>query len=176
MSDPFVGEIRMLGFSRVPQGWLACDGSLVSISDYQVLYVLLGTTYGGDGVNTFGVPDMRGRLPIGQGQGPGLGSYVVGQKSGTETVTLSTPQLPMHNHIAVATTDTGTSATPGASAVLGGIAPDTMYTPDITGLTGYTMATSAVGNQGGSQPHNNLMPTLSVPFYIAYLGIYPTPP
>jgi microcystin-dependent protein len=166
----------MLGFSRVPDGWLACDGSLVAISQYEVLYALLGTTYGGDGVNTFGLPDMRGRLPVGQGQGPGLGSYVWGQKSGTETVTLTTTQLPTHNHICVATTDTGTSATPGPGAVLGGIAPDTMYTPDITGLTGYSLATSAVGNQGGSQPHNNLMPTLSVPFYIAYSGIYPTPP
>ncbi len=176
MSECYIGEIRMFGFTRVPQGWLACDGSLVSIGNYETLYALLGTTYGGDGVNTFGVPDMRGRLPVGLGQGPGLGNYVPGQKSGTETVTLSTPQLPMHNHTCIATTDAGTSATPSSSAVLGGIAPDTMYTPDITGLTGYALATAAVGNQGGSQPHNNLMPTLSVPFYIAYLGIYPTPP
>ncbi|WP_036139872.1 phage tail protein [Luteibacter sp. 9135] len=176
MSECYIGEIRMLGFSRVPQGWLACDGSLVPISEYETLYALLGTLYGGDGVNTFGVPDMRGRLAVGLGQGPGLSNYRAGQQSGTETVTLSTPQLPMHNHTCIATTDTGTSATPGASAVLGGIAPDTMYTPDISGLTAYTMAVAAVGNQGGSQPHNNLMPTLSVPFYIAYLGVYPTPP
>lgn len=176
MSECYVGEIRMFGFSRVPDGWLACDGSLVAINQYETLYVLLGTTYGGDGVNTFGLPDMRGRLPVGQGQGPGLGSYVWGQKAGTETVTLSTPQLPMHNHTCIATTDTGTSATPGSSAVLGGIAPDTMYTPSIAGLTGYPLATAAVSNQGGSQPHDNLMPTLSVPFYIAYIGVYPTPP
>lgn len=175
MSECYIGEIRMLGFSRVPQGWLSCDGSLVSISEYEILYTLLGTQFGGDGVNTFGLPDMRGRLPVAQGQGPGLSNYTMAQKSGTETVTLSLTQLPAHNHTCIATTATGTSATPGSNALFGGIAPDTMYTPDASGLTAFTLAPSAVSNAGGSQAHNNLMPTLSVPFFIAYLGVYPTP-
>jgi microcystin-dependent protein len=174
MSDPYVGEIRMFGFSRVPAGWQACDGSLLPISQYEVLYMLLSTTYGGDGVNTFGVPDLRGRVPVEQGQGAGLTARVLGQVTGTETVTLSSGQLPAHTHFCTATTDAGTTATPGSSVTFGAIVADTMYTSDITGLTAYTLANASIGAQGGSQPHNNLMPTLSVPFCIATVGIFPS--
>lgn len=176
MSDPYVGEIRMFGFPRVPVGWQACDGSLLSIAEYEVLYALIGTSFGGDGVTTFGVPDMRGRVPVEQGQGIGLTARVIGQNVGTETVTLLSVQLPVHNHACAATTVAGSTVTPGPGVVFGAIASDTMYTPNITGLTAYQLAPSAIGPQGGSQPHNNLMPTLSVPFCIATVGIYPTPP
>lgn len=175
MSDPYVGEIRMFGFPRVPVGWQACDGSLLSIAEYEVLYALIGTVFGGDGVNTFGVPDMRGRVPVEQGQGAGLTARVMGQYVGTETVTLLSGQLPTHNHACAATNTAGSTVTPGNSVTFGAIASDTMYTSDLTGLTAYPLAPLAIGPQGGSQPHNNLMPTLSVPFCIATLGIYPTP-
>ena len=174
MSDPYIGEIRMFGFPRVPVGWQACDGSLLSIADYDALFTLLGTTYGGDGVTTFGVPDMRGRVPVEQGQGPGLSARVIGQRVGTETVTLSSGQLPLHSHLCTATTDAGTTATPGTMVVFGAIASDTMYTSDVTGLTAYQLASAAIGFQGGSQPHDNLMPTLSLPFCIATNGIFPS--
>lgn len=174
MSECYVGEIRMFGFSRVPQGWQACDGSLLPIADYEVLFTLIGTTYGGNGVTTFAVPDLRGRIPVEQGQGPGLSTYVLGQQTGTETVTLLLNQLPVHNHLCVATTDTGSTAAPGPTVVFGGIAPDTMYTSSITGLTAYPLGATAIGAQGGSGAHNNLMPTLSVAFCIAWAGIFPS--
>ncbi|RBC45205.1 phage tail protein, partial [Xanthomonas oryzae pv. oryzae] len=104
MGTPFIGEIRMFGFGRTPQGWQACDGSLLQISEYEPLYVLLGTAYGGNGTSTFAVPDLRGRLPIHQGQGPGLSNYPLAQRAGTETVTLTELQMPAHTHTAQATT------------------------------------------------------------------------
>ena len=174
MSYPFVGEIRMFGFSRVPQGWQACDGSLLSIAEYSALFNLLGTDFGGDGVTTFGVPDMRGRVPIEQGQGAGLSPRLLGQLGGTEAVTLIANQLPVHSHLCTATTDAGTTVTPSAAVGFGGIASDTMYTSDTSGLTAYQLVATTIGAQGGSQPHNNLMPTLSVPFCIATAGIYPS--
>lgn len=175
MSECYVGEIRMFGFSRVPTGWQACDGSLLPIAEYETLYNLIGTTYGGNGSTNFAVPDMRGRIPVEQGQGPGLTLRVLGQQLGSETVTLLPNQLPIHNHLAMATTDAGTTAAPGPTVVFGGVAPDTMYTSSIAGLTAYPLGTSAIGAQGGTQPHNNLMPTLSVAFCIATAGIYPSP-
>src|ERR1700754_4966181 len=98
MSDPFVGEIRMFGFSRTPIGWFACDGSLRSIAQYEVLYTLLGTTYGGDGVNTFALPNLSGRAPVHQGTGPNLTTRIMGQIGGSETVSLTLNQLPAHTH------------------------------------------------------------------------------
>jgi microcystin-dependent protein len=173
MSEPFVGEIRMFGFGRVPTGWQACDGSLLPISEYDVLFALIGTTYCGDGVNTFAVPDLRGRLPIHQGQGPGLSNYVIGQVSGTESVTLIPTQMPAHTHSVQATSASATTATPGSSVMPGAISGDTMYATDITGLAGLTTAPQSVTAAGGSQPHENCMPTLTVQYCIAWAGIYP---
>ncbi|GLQ45167.1 microcystin dependent protein [Dyella lipolytica] len=175
MSTPYVGEIRLFGFSRVPTGWLACDGSLQPISAYQTLYTLLGTTYGGDGVNTFAMPDMRGQIPLHQGTGLGLTPRVIGEVGGTESVTLTTQQMPLHTHTLNATTNNVSTGTPGNTVMPGALTnTDTMYATDLTGATNFTMAAAAVSTQGGSLPHENTMPTLTVSYCIAFAGIFPS--
>lgn len=173
MSTPFTGEIRMFGFGRTPLGWQACDGSLLAISEYEVLFTLLGTTYGGDGQTTFAVPDLRGRLPLHQGQGPGLTNHVLGEIAGTETVTLMPQQMPAHTHTLMATTSAATAVTPGPSLLPGTVSGDTFYVNTITGNTAAPMSPQMLGVSGGSQPHENLMPTLTVQYCIATDGIYP---
>jgi microcystin-dependent protein len=175
MTTPFVGEIRLFGFPRVPTGWFACDGSLLPISEYQALYAVVGTTYGGDGVTTFAVPDLRGRLPVHQGTGPGLPNMVVGQRAGSESVTLSTTQLPSHTHPMQATTADANAYVPGASVQLGALAGDVMYATSIDGLSPLALSPAAVSPAGGSQPHDNLMPTLTVSYCISAFGVYPSP-
>ncbi|KMM74282.1 tail collar protein [Xanthomonas sp. NCPPB 1128] len=172
MGTPFIGEIRMFGFGRTPQGWQACDGSLLQISEYEPLYLLLGTTYGGNGTSTFGVPDLRGRLPIHQGQGPGLNNYVLGQRAGTETVTLVDLQMPAHTHTAQATTAAATAPAP-AGLVPAAVNGAAFYASDVTGATMVTMSGQSTSYAGGSQPHNNVMPTLTVQYCIATTGIFP---
>lgn len=174
MTAPFVGEIRLFGFSRVPTDWFACDGRLLPISDYQVLYTLIGTTYGGDGVQTFAVPDLRGRLPVHQGTGLGLPTVVIGQMGGTESVTLTTPQIPSHTHSFQATTNTANTFVPASSVQLGALTSDQMYANDVTGLSPYTQNPAAVSLVGGNLPHDNLMPTLTVSYCISAFGIYPS--
>jgi microcystin-dependent protein len=174
---PYLGEIRMFGFSRVPTNWAPCDGRLLSISQYDALYVVLGTTYGGDGVNTFALPDMRGRVPIHQGQGIGLSSYVIGARAGSETVTLLTPQLPAHTHPVYATTNNVSTATPGNQVMPGALTnSDTMYATSLSGATPLTLQANTVGNAplSGNLPHENTMPTLTVSYFIALAGIFPT--
>jgi len=173
MSTPFVGEIRMFGFNLVPTGWQACDGSLLQISQYDVLFALIGTTYGGDGQNTFAVPELRGRLPVHQGQGAGLSNYIIGQAAGTETVTVLATQMPAHTHTAVATNAAATTGTPGVSVIPGAVADQTMYVTDISGGTPFTLSPQSTSLAGGSQPHENCMPTLTVQYCIAYQGIFP---
>jgi microcystin-dependent protein len=177
MTTPYMGEIRMFGFNRVPVNWALCDGRLLSISQYDALYALLGTTYGGDGVNTFALPDMRGRLPIHQGTGLGLSPYIIGQRAGTETVTLTTPQLPVHTHPVYATTNNVSTATPGNQVMPGALTnTDTMYATSLTGATQMTLQPNTVTNAppSGNQPHENTMPTLTVSYCIALFGLYPT--
>lgn len=174
MSTPYAGEIRMFGFSRVPDGWFTCDGSLKPIADYEVLYTLLGTTYGGDGVSTFAVPDLRGRVPIHQGRGPGLSTYVIGQKAGSEGITLNQPQLPNHTPPLMATTALATTGTVGNTVLPAALSGDTMYVTDITGATGAALADNMIVSTGGNQPHDNQMPTLTVQFCIAFAGIFPS--
>lgn len=176
MSQPYIGEIRMFAFGSrgAPQNWQACDGSLLAISEYDALFALIGTTYGGDGQVTFAVPDLRGRLPIHQGQGPGLSNYVIGQRSGTETVTLTQLQMPAHTHTAIATTATANTGTVGSTVIPGTVNADTMYISDITGLNPFTLAAQSVTASGGNQPHENCMPTLTVQFCIATFGIFPS--
>lgn len=172
MGTPFIGEIRMFGFGRTPQGWQACDGSLLQISEYEPLYLLLGTTYGGNGTNTFGVPDLRGRLPIHQGQGPGLNNYVLGQRAGSQTVTLVDLQMPSHTHTAQATTAAATAPAP-AGLVPGAVNGALFYVSDNTGATALAMSGQSTSYAGGSQPHDNVMPTLTVQYCIATTGIFP---
>ncbi len=174
MSTPFIGEIRMFGFGFTPVGWQACDGSLLSISEYSTLFALVGTTYGGDGQTTFGVPDLRGRLPIHQGQGPGLSNYIIGQVAGTETVTVLPTQMPAHTHTALATTGAATSLTPGTALLPGAVSGDTFYATDLTGATPIVMSAQSTTQAGGSQPHDNTMPTLTVQYCIAVDGAFPT--
>ncbi len=175
MTTPYVGEIRMFGFGNrgAPQGWQACDGTLLPISQYDVLFALIGTTYGGDGQNTFGVPDLRGRLPVHQGQGPGLTNQIIGAVSGTETVTVISPQMPAHTHLLTATTSAATAATPANNLMPATVSGDTFYVNTLTGNTAAPMSAQMISSSGGSQPHDNTMPTLTVQFCISYQGIFP---
>ena len=174
MSTPYVGEIRMFGFPRVPNGWFVCDGSTRSIAEYQVLYTLLGTTYGGDGITTFALPDLRGRVPVHQGQGLGLSAYALGQKAGTESVTLAVAQLPVENLPLMATTALATTGAVGNTVVPAAVTGDTPFVTDITGATGGELSANAVVSRGGNQPHENQMPTLTVQFCIAWAGVFPS--
>jgi microcystin-dependent protein len=175
MSTPFVGEIRLFGFLRVPVGWLACDGRQLSIAQYETLYALIGTIYGGNGQTTFALPDMRGRVPLHQGTGLGLSPYVMGQIAGTESVTLLTQQMPQHTHIAHATTTAANAGTPASTLVPGTLSgTDTMYSSNLTGATAFNLENSVVSFTGGNLPHDNTMPTLTVSYCIAFEGIFPS--
>lgn len=166
MSQPYVGEIRMFAGSFAPAGWAFCDGSLLPISDNEVLFQLIGTTYGGDGESTFALPDLRGRLPMHQGNG-----VILSETGGTETVTLTVQQIPNHNHPAGCKSTDGNSATPiGAvpavnttALAFGGIPPQ------------QSMNATIIGATGGSQPHNNMQPYLCVSFIISLFGVFPSP-
>ena len=170
MSNPFLGEIRMAGFNFAPRGWAFCAGQLLPISQNDALYALVGTTYGGDGVNTFGMPDLRGRLPINQGQGPGLSNYVIGQMSGTESVTLTAGQIPIHSHVINAASGGARSANPAGNLLGSGEAD--IYTHD--NANGVLMSPSTIAPSGGSQPHENMQPYLCVNFIIALEGVFPS--
>jgi microcystin-dependent protein len=173
MSEPFVGQIIPVGFSFAPVGWLLCDGSLLSIDEYQVLYTLIGTTYGGDGASTFGLPNLCGRVAMTAGQGGGLQPYVQGQAGGSEAVTLNTTQLGNHVHLMVASSQDGTTNVPSTSAVLSNV-PKTSteaYGPSVTGVA---MAASAISAAGGSAAHENRQPFLTVNYIIAYAGVFPS--
>lgn len=175
MSDCYVGEIRQFAFPRIPTGWFACDGSLKSIAEYEVLFMLLGTTYGGDGQNTFGVPDLRGQLPLHQGQGGGLTMRVIGAAGGNEQVTLTTAEIPQHTHTYYAINTTANAATPGPTLGLGAATDgDNMYATSATGAVPAGLSGAACGNAGNNQPHENCMPTLSVSFCIAWAGVFPS--
>ncbi len=180
MTTPYVGEIRMFGFNRIPTGWFSCDGSLKPIAQYEVLYALLGTTYGGDGQTTFGVPDLRGQLPMHQGNGQGLTPRVLGQGFGSETVTLNSNQMPQHNHAMVASQAQATATTPAATLLFGNVAGNTpadvwYFDPTQTPPTNVaSLAATAIGQMGNSQPHDNCMPTETVSLCIAWAGVYPS--
>jgi microcystin-dependent protein len=174
MSTPYIGEIRMFGFPRVPTGWQACDGSLLSIAQYDVLYTLLGTTYGGNGTTNFGVPDLRGQVPIHQGTGQGLTPRVLGQRAGTEQVTLLLNQIASHTHIVTAGSSSNT-ATPSSAVILAaGASGDEIYFTPPTGGTPQIMSVNSGQQVGNNFPHDNCAPTLTVSFCIAWAGIYPS--
>lgn len=170
MSEPFVGEIRMFAGNFAPRGWAFCDGQLLAVSQNDALFSLLGTIYGGDGRTTFGLPDIRGRLPIHAGLGPGLSERRLGAKSGAEQVTLTVNQLPSHTHSLSANTALGNQAQP-AGMLVAGRTGDATYTetdPDVN------FNSAAITGRGGGQSHTNLMPYLCVHFIIALFGIYPS--
>jgi microcystin-dependent protein len=172
MSAPFVGEIRAFGGNFAPQGWFMCDGSLLPIDQYQVLFALIGTTYGGNGQTNFALPDLRGRSAIHQGQGGGLSNYVIGQQLGAETVTLLTAQMGAHNHTFGATNTAGTAANPGAAAILAAT-PSGLPIYDGQG-SAVSLAPNATTTAGASQPHDNRQPYLAITYIIAWEGIFPS--
>lgn len=175
MPNTYVGEICLFGFNFAPVGWVKCDGSLLAISEYDVLFNLIGTTYGGDGQNTFGVPDLRGRVPISQGNGPGLTTRVLGQTLGAGQHTLSSAEMPSHGHGLVSTTNVGTTATPANNVHLAtSNNSGKLYAP-LANVTGYIGLAASVTQAGGSQPHDNMMPTLVGNFCIATEGVFPVP-
>ena len=164
MSQPFIGEIRMFGGNFAPAGWAFCEGQLIPISENDALFTLIGTTYGGDGQETFALPDLRGRLPIHQGNG-----FVLGQNGGVETVTLSIQQIPSHNHAMVASKDQADQITGGNGIVATPPSLSMYFTaPPDTALNPNTMLPV-----GGSQPHDNFQPYLCIDFIISLFGIFP---
>jgi microcystin-dependent protein len=170
MSEPFVGEIRMFAGNFAPRGWAFCEGQLLAVSQNDALFSLLGTIYGGDGRTTFALPDMRGRIPLHQGTGPGLSARQLGSKSGAERVTLTTNQLASHSHDWNANTAAATDTAPQGKVLAEGV-PVRLFKQEAQDVD---MASSTIANTGGSQPHTNLMPTLCVHFIIALVGIYPS--
>jgi microcystin-dependent protein len=173
MSDPFLGEIRMFGGTFAPQGWAACDGSLLSISQNDALYAIYGTTYGGDGVSTFGLPNLLGRVPIHDGQGAGLAPYVLGDLSGTENVSLQAPHHPAHTHAFSVSLDTAKQ-----TAVQGNLlAVPTDISIYYEGAAARAFGADAIGlAPAGNQPHENRMPSLAITYIVALAGIFPSRP
>lgn len=167
MSEMFIGEIRLFAFNFAPKFWATCDGQQLPIAQNQALFSLLGTTYGGNGVTTFALPDLRGRVAVGYGSLQGGGSYVQGQAGGAETVTLLGSQLPMHTHPVAASTGAATTNVPTSAFPA---APPTGIYASATGLTSTAMTTGA----GGGQAHSNLQPGLVVNACIAISGIFPS--
>ena len=171
MSQPFIGEIRMFGGSFAPRSWAFCNGQLLAIAQNDALFSLLGTTYGGDGQNTFALPDLRGRIPVHRGQGSGLSPYDLGQVGGVESVTLLTQQLPAHSHAFVASTAAASpTSEPGGSVTAAASAP--LYVEPSGALAG--MSSQAITPVGGTQPHGNVAPFQCVSFIICLEGIYPS--
>ena len=164
MAQPYVGEIRMFGGNFAPAGWMFCEGQLLAISEYDTLFQLIGTTYGGDGQTTFALPDLRGRLPLHQGNG-----FTLAQTGGVEEVMLSTTQMPNHEHTLVASSDIGTLLTPNQN-VLAQMAAK----PYRAGSVTTSLAASSLTYIGGSQPHDNRQPYLCVSFIISLFGIFPS--
>lgn len=170
MSEPFVGEIRMFAGNFAPRGWAFCDGQLLAVSQNDALFSLFGTIYGGDGRTTFGLPDLRGRIPVHAGDGPGLSPRRLGAKGGAESVTLTVNQLPSHGHPLRGSSNTGNALNPGDALLA--TAQSQVYFNREEALT--NLNAGSVSNAGGSQAHSNLMPFLCVHFIIALVGIYPS--
>lgn len=166
MAQPYVGEIRMFAGNFAPAGWMFCEGQLLPISEYETLFNLIGTTYGGDGQSTFALPDLRGRLPLHQGNG-----FILAETGGVETVTLTTSQIPAHSHPWLASSTAASSLAPTNQLLAETQAQTYFSSPD----NPTNLSPSCVGSTGGSQPHNNFQPYLCVDFIISLFGLYPSP-
>lgn len=166
----FLGSISLVGYNFAQVGTAFCDGQLLSIAENTALFSLLGTTYGGDGITTFALPDLRGRVAIGMGQGPGLSPYNEGDRGGVENVTLTIGQLPQHNHLAYGGTTVGNTVSPLNNHWATG--PRVLLYSAATSLV--PMSSGAVGSTGGSQPHDNLKPYLALNYVIWLEGIFPS--
>lgn len=171
MSEPFIGEIKIFPYNFAPKGWAYCDGQLLPISQNQMLFSIIGTTYGGNGTTNFALPNLRGRVPISFGNGPGLSSRPIGESSGSNSVTLSAAQIPSHTHTLSGENVDGTQKT-----------VNNAYPAQAGSQFSYQNATSplapmngaAVANSGGSQPHNNMQPYLGINYCIALAGLFPS--
>jgi microcystin-dependent protein len=172
MADPFVAEIRIFPFNFAPKGWAFCDGQLLPISQNTALFSLLGTTYGGDGKSTFGLPNMQGNAPMHPGQGPGLSLHDLGEVGGSDTVTLLQSEMPYHPHTLTASLSDGLFTQPPNQLFAQGVGVN------IWGATGpnTTLAWAAVTQAGGDQPHNNMQPYLTLNYCIALQGVFPPRP
>ncbi len=165
MSQPYVGEIRMFGGNFAPAGWMFCEGQLLAIAENETLFQLIGTSYGGDGQTSFALPDLRGRIPLHQGN-----SFALAQSGGVEQVTLNVNQTPGHSHALLGTTNVATSTSPGGNvSAQTGTFDKYQTTPGSS-----AMAVQSITATGGSQPHNNIQPYLCVNFIISMFGIFPT--
>jgi len=184
MSEPFLGQVEVFSFNFPPKGWATCSGQLLSIQQNTALFALLGTTYGGNGQTNFGLPDLRGRVPVGWGQGRGLSNYDLGQKGGEEAHTLIVNEMASHNHSLMADTSvpaTNNTNVPSTSVVLGNTVgklsgsanPFNLYLY-ASGGPGGTLEGHSIGFTGGNQPHNNIMPYLALNICIALIGIFPS--
>ena len=169
MADPFVAEIRIFPFNFPPKGWAWCDGQLLPLSQNTALFSLLGTTYGGNGKSNFALPDLQGSFPMHPGQGPGLSQHDLGERSGSETVTLLESEMPAHLHAVNTVSGAASVATPSSAVMLGG-APTRPYSNENANAA---MSGVALGVAGGGQPHNNMPPYLTFYFNIALQGVYP---
>lgn len=165
MAQPYVGEIRMFAGNFAPAGWQFCDGSLLPISEQETLFNLIGTTYGGDGQSTFAVPDLRGRLPIHQGNG-----FSLAETGGAEEITLTVNQIPSHNHAFLASANIATQPSPSGNL----LAQSTLAQMYIQDTADQALSPNSIGPAGGSQPHTNFQPYLCVSFIISLFGIFPS--
>ncbi len=174
--DPFLGEITIFPYNFAPAGWAKCDGQLLSIAQNSALFSLLGTQYGGDGETTFGLPDLRGRVPIGSGSGPGLPTYQVGQKSGSTNTVLSVGNLPVHNHTAAGTIQASSAIgdEPNPSGSIPGLHTGA-YNEDSNVLMKTDGVNVTVDNTGSGQQFTNMQPYLTMGYYIALQGVFPSP-
>jgi microcystin-dependent protein len=168
MSQPFIGEIRMFGGNFAPVDWAFCNGQTMQISGNEALFTLIGTTYGGDGVSTFLLPNLQSRVPVGMGTGAGLPPIQIGQVAGNENITVSIVQIPNHNHLFTVNTAAGGSASPNGALLCGGTK---MFK---AAATNGNLAPTAVQSSGGSVPHNNIQPYQVVNYIIALYGVFPT--
>ncbi|MEZ4778780.1 MAG: tail fiber protein [Flavobacteriaceae bacterium] len=177
--EPFIGQIQPFGFNFAPQGWALCNGQLLSIAQNSALFSLLGTTYGGDGQTTFALPDLRGRIPLHFGSGPGLPTYQMGQRAGSYQITLNTSNLPTHNHGLVVSSGNAsqTAATAGASIAT----PGTLSGRTFTATNGFNTSTpdtvlnaASIANNGGNQAFNSMNPYIVINWCIAIFGIFPS--
>ena len=166
MAQPYVGEIRMFAGNFAPAGWMFCEGQLLPISDNETLFTLIGTTYGGDGESTFALPDLRGRIPIHQGNG-----FILAETGGTEEITLTVNQIAAHSHPLLATTNVANQSSP-LNNVLAQSSTADLYIEDIPNVN---LAPTSIGAVGGSQPHTNFQPYLCINFIISLFGIFPPP-
>jgi microcystin-dependent protein len=166
MAQPYVGEIRMFAGNFAPAGWMFCEGQLLPISENETLFQLIGTTYGGDGQSTFALPDLRGRIPIHQGNG-----FILAETGGVEEVSLTVNQIPAHSHPLLASTSAGSVASPANNVLAESVA----INPYIQDQTNSNMNAAAVSSVGGSQPHTNFQPYLCIDFIISLFGIFPSP-